>query len=131
MATTQFDIIRRQGEAALRNELSRSAAAVRRETSLVGQANRLFSAAVRNGEAAIRSAQAGPRREPGRNVAATAPDAVRPAPDGYMRRSPVQPVYEAVGYRKNLIKRAVGVVLLLAAAGVALYFMFRLRLPGQ
>lgn len=131
MAATQFDIIRRQGEAALRNELSRAAAGARRETSLVGRANRLLGAAARDAEAAARSERARPRRDFERSVAPTAPPAVSPAPDGYVRRSPVQPVYEAAGYRRGLVKRAAGVLALLAVAGAALYFALRLGLFGQ
>ncbi len=43
--------------------------------------------------------------------------------DGYVRRSPVQAVREAPDYRARLVKRAVGVVALLAAVGLALWLI--------
>lgn len=42
------------------------------------------------------------------------------APDGYVRRSPVQPVTEAPDYRKRMIRRAVGTVIGLAIAAVVI-----------
>ena len=46
------------------------------------------------------------------------------APDGYVRRSPVQPLRVAPDYRKRLIKRIIGgVVLVLLVLGVALLLL--------
>ena len=133
MASTQFDIIRRQSEGAVQNEMNRATATVRRETSLVSQASRLAGRAVLEGEEALRRELHGrpARRNAPQNVVETAPPPVRPAADGYVRRSPVQPVYEAADYHRRLALRVVGTVLLAAAAGVAVFILSRLGLFGR
>lgn len=133
MALTQFDIIRRQGEGAVRNEMTRAAAMVRRETSLVNQAALLTGRAVREGGEALRRELRGrpARRDAAQNVIETVPPPVRPAPDGYVRRSPVQPVYEAADYRRRQVLRVAGVLLLAAAAGAAVFILSRLGLFGR
>lgn len=134
MAPTQFDIIRRQGEAAAKNQAERAAAGLRRETSLVGMASRLTGKAFVEGEQALRGGlfrrRSSPRPMAG-DVVPTEAQPVRPAPDGYIRRSPVQPVYEAADYRRRLLWRAVGVVVVIAAALVGVYFLGRLGLLGR
>ena len=65
------------------------------------------------------------------NVVPTEPQPVRPAPDGYVRCSPVQPVYEAADYRRRLLWRAVGVAVVIAAALVGVYFLGQLGLLGR
>ena len=58
-----------------------------------------------------------------------APAQVLPAADGYMRRSPVQPMYRRTDYYRRLILRAVGTVLLLALAGAVIALLLtRLKL---
>lgn len=134
MTPTQLDLIRRQSEAVAQNALRRAAGEVRRETSLVGQASRLAGGAARAGEEALTRrfrGRASPGRNPGGGVVETQPLPVIPAPDGYVRRSPVQPVYEAADYRRKLVLRAVGVCVLILAAGAGLYFLSRLGLLGR
>ena len=133
MAPTQFDIIRRQGEAAAKNQAERAAAGLRRETSLVGMASRLTGKAIVEGEQALRGGLFRRRSFPrtAGDVVPTEAQPVRPAPDGYVRRSPVQPVYEAADYRRRLLWRAVGVAVVIAAALVGVYFLGRLGLLGR
>lgn len=134
MTPTQLDLIRRQSEAAAQNALRRAAGQARRETSLVGQASRLAGGAARAGEEALTRrfrGRASPGRNSGGDVVETQPLPVTPAPDGYVRRSPVQPVYEAADYRRKLALRAVGVCVLILAAGAGLYFLSRLGLLGR
>lgn len=134
MACTQLDMVRRQSEAAVRNERNRAAALVRRETSLVAQAGRLAGGAVRNGGDSLGrrlSGGASARRDRAADVVATEPPPVRPAADGYVRRTPVQPVYEAADYRRRLALRGVGILALLLAAAAGLYFLGRLGLLGR
>ena len=132
MAPTQFDIIRRQGQAAAQKEAQRAAAEVRRETSLVGMASRLAGKAMLDGEARLRGGLFRRRRYRGASaVIPTEPEPTRPAPDGYVRRSPVQPLYEAADYRQRLLWRAVGIAVLIAAALVGVYFLGQLGLLGR
>ena len=135
MGTTQLDIIRRQAEAAARNAASGAAARLRRETSLVGQASRLTGRALRDGEAALRD-RAGARkrswsgrRQRDETVEGPTPPP-RPAEDGYVRRSPVQPIREAADYRRRILLRAVGAAALAAAACAGIVFLSRLGLLG-
>lgn len=134
MAPTQFDVVRRQGEAAVRNELHRAAGEARRQTSLVGQASRLAGRTARAGEAALGerlSRGASARWERSRTVVETDPPPVIPAADGYVRRSPVQPIHEAADYRRKLVLRAVGALTLILAACAGVYFLSRLGLLGR
>lgn len=134
MTPTQLDLIRRQSEAAAQNALRRAAGEARRETSLVGQASRLAGRAAGAGEEALGRRFRGsssPGRGSGGGVVETPPMPVIPAPDGYVRRSPVQPVYEAANYRRKLVLRAVGICALILAACAGLYFLSRLGLLGR
>ena len=134
MTPTQLDIIRRQSEAAVQNALHRTAAGVRRETSLVGQASRLAGKAASAGEGALGRRLRGwssPERDSGGSVVKSQPIPVIPAPDRYVRRSPVQPVYEAADYRRKLALRAAGVCALLLAVCAGLSLLSRLGLLGR
>ena len=132
MAPTQFDMIRGQTEAAVRNEINRGVSAARRDTSPVDKAMNLLGGAAREGERALHAGRKGaPHRDPGVNVVPTEPAPAPPAPDGYVRRSPVQPLYEAADYRRSLILKAVGFVALAAVVCVAAYFVIQLGLFGR
>ena len=122
---TQFDIIRNQAEAAARNAAARVRGGLRRDTSLVNQASRWAGRTLTRGEAAVRSrAGEGRRRSSAaRETTATQAHPVRPAPDGYVRRSPVQPLHVAVDYRRRLVARAVTAAVVLAAVGVGIYLL--------
>ena len=131
MGTTQLEIIRRQAEAAVRNKVSGAQARVRRETSLVGQASRLTGRVLREGESTLKSRRwaAG-----GRTVEATvetAPGPVHPAEDGYVRRSPVQPVFQAAGYRRRLAARGALAVILVIAVLAGVYILGRMGILGR
>lgn len=134
MGTTQLDMIRRQAEAVVKSKASGAAARFRRETSLVNQASHLMGGAFRKGEEAFHRSTKGGRRPAGRTAGTTVPTApppVRPAEDGYVRRSPVQPVYEAAGYRRRLILRGVLAVALVAAAFAGVFILNRLGILGR
>ena len=118
---TQFDIIRSQAEAAARNAVSRAAGKLRRDTSLVSRASQLTGKSLRAGEEQLRREveAARYRRQTGdQPVIPTETRQVPPA-DGYVRRSPVQPIYEAADYRLKLIRMGVGILALLVAACIA------------
>lgn len=133
MGKTQFDIIRRQAEAAAKNAVRGAAGRLRRETSLVGQAGRLTGRAIREGEAAARDRVASHRRRhvrpSGATVATTA--YIRPAADGYVRHSPVQPIHEAADYRRRIALRVLGTVALAAAVLVGIGLLSRLGVFGR
>lgn len=134
MRWTQLDVIRRQSGAAAQNALRRAAGEARRETSLVGQASRLAGKAARDGEETLArrlQGRAFPGRDSGRSVVESEPWPVIPAPDGYVRRSPVQPVCEAADYRRKLALRAVGICALVLAACAGLYFLSLSGLLGR
>ena len=97
---TQFDIIRNQAEAAARNAAARVRGGLRRDTSLVNQASRWAGRTLTQGEAAVRAraGEARRRSSAARETTATQAHPVRPAPDGYVRRSPVQPLHAAAGH---------------------------------
>ena len=129
---TQFDIIRNQAEAARRSALNRAQADLRRDTSLVSQASRWAGRTMTAGEAAVRRRSRGARwgaMPPGGAVKSSGP--VGPAPDGYVRRSPVQPLHVAEGYRKRQVLRAVTAAVVIAAACMGIYFLNQLGLFGR
>ena len=122
---TQFDIIRNQAEAATRNAAARVQGGLRRDASLVNQASRWAGRTLTQGEAAVR-ARAGEGRR--RSSAAwetktTQAPPVRPTADGYVRRSPVQPLHVAADYRRRLVTRAVTAAVLLAVVGLGIYLL--------
>lgn len=134
MGTTQLDMIRRQAEAAARNKVSGAAARLRRETSLVNQASRLTGRVLRDGEEILRSRKGRTSHLGGQAAGATVatdPPPVRPAADGYVRRSPVQPVHEASNYRRRLILRGLLVVVLAMAACAGLFTLNHLGILGR
>ena len=130
---TQFDIIRQQAQSAARNAAAGAVGRLRRDTSLVNQASRLTGKAFREGEAAWKRGRETARRRrpaPGETVEER-PRASRTAGDGYVRRSPVQPVFQAADYRRRQALRAAGVVLLVALACVGLSLLNQLGVFGR
>ena len=131
MGTTQFDVIRRQTESAVQNKVSGAQARVRRETSLVGQASRLTGKLLQEGEAALKDAGR-PSGSPGSgDTVELPPRPIRPAEDGYVRRSPVQPVCQAADYHRRLVTRGVLAVVLAAAVLIGAYALVRLGILGR
>ena len=120
---TQFDIIRNQAEAAARNAVARVQGGLRRDASLVNQASRWAGRTLTQGEAAVRArAGEGRRRSSAaRETTATQAHPVRPAPDGYVRRSPVQHLHVAADYRRRLVARAVTAAVNQAPSGSAVF----------
>lgn len=135
MGTTQFDIIGRQIEAAARNAAAGTVGRLRRDTSLVNQASRLTGRAIRAGEEAVgrRTRRTGGRRysPPAGDTVETPPRSQPPAADGYVRRSPVQPVHQAADYRRRLVLRGVGAAALIAVACVAVSLLLQLGIFGR
>lgn len=116
----QMDVIGNQMRSALRSQASGAVAKVKSQTSLVGQAARFTGAVNRKGEE-ILSGKKGP--------SPLLPEAApRPAPDGYMRRSPVQPVRVAEDYRKKQVKKAAGIALLCVCAVVGVWLLLQTNL---
>ena len=111
----QLDVIEKQVRAAVRNQAAGAVSAVRSETSLVRQASRLTGKLAGQKEKQSRKAE-------------VAQPSVPPAPDGYVRRSPVQPVREDPSYRAGIIKKVVGTVVLLVCAAVVLWLLIKTSL---
>ena len=130
---TQLDIIRQQAQSAARSAAARAESRLHRDVSLVNQAARFTGRAVRQGEAAWKRHGEIPRRgrpAPGETVEER-PRAVRPAGDGYVRRSPVQPVFQAADYWRKKLLRGVGVVLLVVLICVGLSLLRQLGVFGR
>ena len=130
---TQFDIIRQQAESAARNAAARAAGRLRRDTSLVNQASQLTGRAIREGEAVWkrRGVSAARRRSAVGPTVEEASRPPRPSRDGYVRRSPVQPVHRAADYRRRQMMRAVQVIAVIAVACVGLSLLSQLGVFGR
>lgn len=125
---TQFDIIQNQAEAAARNAAARVQGQFRRDASLVNQASRWAGRTLTDGECQVRKA-AGKRRSrytPSGETQPQPPRPTPPAPDGYVRRSPVQPLHVAADYRKQQARRAAALVVVIAALCVGIYLLNQL-----
>ena len=133
MGTTQFDIITDQVQAAAHNAAAGAASRLRRDTSLVDQAHRFTGRAFQAGEEALRRGVrwAGGQGVPNDGFVETPSQPQQPAADGYVRRSPVQPVYRAKNYYRRLLLRAAGLVALAAVACVAVYLLLQLGIFGR
>ena len=133
MGTTQFDIITDQVQAAAHNGGAGAATRLRRDTSLVNQAHRFTGRAFQAGEEALRRGVrwAGGQGVPNDGFVETPSQPQQPAADGYVRRSPVQPVYRAKNYYRRLLLRAAGLVALAAVACVAVYLLLQLGIFGR
>ena len=103
----------------------------RLKNSLVSQARQLAGRTVREAgrlDAGGMAARPGSLSGPAGAVVPTPAPPVRPAPDGYVRRSPVQPLYRSSDYYRRLVLRAVGTAVLLAAACAGIYLLLHLKL---
>lgn len=122
MAPTQFDSMPGQ-PAPVRQEADGLIARLRRRA---GQDGGGVEAC---GKSALWRRRAAARRDPSQVAAATCPPRVCPMADGYMRRSPVQPLYVAVGYRRKIALRIIGTAAAAAAAcAVGVYLLGRFHL---
>jgi hypothetical protein len=112
---SQLDLINRQIAGAAKNAVNRELAGVRRETSVVGRANRLFASALRDFDKPKKTKAAK------NGVYMGTGDLVDPAPDGYIRRSPVQAMAVAKDYKARIVKRIIAIVIGVFAVALALY----------
>lgn len=123
MPITPLYMVGKQFESAAKNQLRSAQAEVRRETSIVGYANARLGNALHRLNPSGRTARTSRKEENKSGVYVQEHPAIV-APDGYVRRSPVQPLRVAPDYRKRLIKRIIGgVVLVLLVLGVALLLL--------
>ena len=130
MGLTQLDIIRKQIESAAKNRAAGEAAKLRRKTSLIGEISRLTGRANRALDDAV---QQGAQWRAGRRPdiledddgtdAGDSPAQPHICADGYVRRSPVQPLYTPPDYRRRIIRRAAGIAALAAAALVIVWLL--------
>ena len=127
MVIDQLNLIKKQSETMLRNKISGSTAKLRAETSLVKQASRMTGRINREMKQAeqvvLHAGRSGKHRvEP--ETVAEKPRAVKPAPDGYVRRSAVQPIRVPKDYHRQIARRiltgALGVLCILAAVWLLL-----------
>ena len=129
---SQFRLFRRQTTQALRSQAAQTEGSLRRETNLVADANRAAGRALKKGEQTARDKwKDRNRREGGTRGRETVAGRSRPAvrlPDGYERKSPVQPVYEDPGYRRRLLLRAVWAVIAVSLVLFLLNYLVHSRL---
>lgn len=104
MAINPLDLVGNQVKSAAQNQVRSAQAQLRRETSIVGYANARIGAAAQKLEQE-RKKPAAKRAKAG--VYVQEHPAIL-APDGYVRRSPVQPIRVAPDYYKRLTRRIVG-----------------------
>ena len=126
MAVDQLDLMKNQAKAVLRNKVSGSAAKLRAQTSLVGQASRLTGRMTRQleqAEQAAGQALSHGRIHPEHQIVAEKAAAVKPAPDGYVRRSPVQPVHVPADYHKRIFRKVLGGVLVAVCVVAAIWLL--------
>lgn len=128
MGLTQLDIIRKQIESAAKNRAAGEAAKLRRKTSLIGEISRLTGRANRALDDAVQQGaqwRAGRRPDILEDDDGTGAGGSLPyiCADGYVRRSPVQPLYTPPDYRRRIIRRAAGIAALAAAALVMVWLL--------
>lgn len=118
------DMIKKQAESMAKNQLRAQAAGLRRETSIVGQAHKLAKdLPMRTQE---KEAGAVPPRVRRDGIYTNDEAGLREAyvaADGYVRRSPVQQLRVAPGYRRRLVRRAILGVLAAVACGLVIYMI--------
>ena len=133
MGTTHLDTIPARVQGAPHSAAAGAATRLRRDTSLVNQAHRFTGRAFQAGEEALRRGVrwAGGQGVPNDGFVETPSQPQQPAADGYVRRSPVQPVYRAKNYYRRLLLRAAGLVALAAVACVAVYLLLQLGIFGR
>lgn len=109
-----LDLLERQARDAVKNQVRTAQSQVRRETSIVRLAQSCLDS--RAGQRGQKQGDSRPEPQPGVYVQNTL--------DGYLRRSPVQEIRTAPGYRAALIKRgvaAVAAVIVIAAVAAVLF----------
>lgn len=130
------EIVTEQARSTARSMVNNAASEVRRETSVTGWANRMVGKLSRR--------HAGPsggsgRRNRGEGVYILPAEAVRQgrqgeredafvAPDGYVRKSPVQEIAEDPDYRRRLLIRGILAAAVVILAASVLYALLRLHI---
>ena len=132
MSLQTLETVANQTKSAARNLAANAAASVRRETSITGWANRLLAGSAKKA--------ASVRRNMDEGVYILSPEDVqkgrrmedRPfiAPDGYVRRSPVQELIVPPDYRRRLILRAVKYAAGIGAAALVFFALVRFGIIG-
>ena len=127
MVIDQLNLIKKQSETMLRNKVSGSAAKLRAETSLVKQASRLtgrMNREMKHAEYAMIHAERSGKHRVEPETVAEKSRPIKPAPDGYVRRSAVQPIRVPKDYHRQIVRRiltgALGVLCILAAVWLLL-----------
>ena len=129
MSLLQLDLLRRQTEQAVRQEIRKKTAPLRRELSLTRQASRMAGMGEEILDGGLRQAR---RWWSGRENGfwedglepLEMPEQPVVLPDGYVRRTPVQPYRTLAGYRRQRMRRRLAVlalVIFLAALAAAIW----------
>lgn len=120
MPTGPFDIASNQLESAAKNKARAAEADVRRQTSIVQQANRIIGSMAQERPDQKRPVKS---KKSGVYVGDGPAFVIKPAADGYVRKTPVQQLKVDPKYRSRLIKRVVAIILGVLIAGVVLYVL--------
>lgn len=133
MGLNQLDLIRKQIESTVKNRVAGETAKIRKKTSLIGEISRLTGKANQTVDDA---AQEIARQYAARRTGIQEEDGVwlddddadiEPVicADGYVRRSPVQPLRTPSDYYRRLLRRAMGVVAMVLLVLAVLWLLVR------
>ena len=134
MVIDQLDLVKNQAKGALRSQISGSAAKLRAQTSLVGQAGRLtgrMRQQMNEAEKNILKSSEGCKHRVETNTVASKAEPIKPAPDGYVRRSAVQPIRVAADYHRRIIRKVVGGLVLAACVLAVLWLLMKTNLLAK
>ena len=133
MAASPFSTVANQAASTVKNLAGGVSAGIRAETSITGRAATLAGTAVKKAESRVREAQRRSRDRSGVYILteeeARAKDSAGGelfvAPDGYIRKTPVQHIVLAPDYRARQVKKIVSGILLAALAVAVVYILAR------
>lgn len=134
MVIDQLNLVKNQAKGALRSQVSGSAAKLRAQTSLVGQAGRLTGRMRQQLNEAEKNILQSPKGRTHRVETVTAApktEPVKPAPDGYVRQSAVQPIRVAADYHRRIIRRIVSSVVLVVCVLAVLWLLMKTNLLAK
>lgn len=130
MGLNQLDVIRKQIESTVKNRVAGETAKLRRGTSLIGEISRLTGKANRTMEDAAQQITRGyglhwpeTLEQDDRPAGGTPADRPTVCADGYVRRSPVQPLYTPPDYTRRLLRRAAKIAALVVIALAVLWLL--------
>lgn len=128
MGLKTLETVTDQVKSTARNAAAGAGAQVRRETSVTGWANALLARSARQGQTV--------ERRKGTGVYTLTEEEIRAgrltggqvftAPDGYVRKSPVQPLVVSPDWRKRIIKRVALAAVTVVIVILAVYAIVRL-----